>query len=249
MRRWRLAVALIPPAGLAAEIDVLRRALGDPSLERHGPHLTLVPPINVAVADMATVLAVLRAAAARTEPFELSVGPVTSFDPRTPTIHLAVGGALDALEELRDAVFQPPLTRKAWPFQPHVTLREHAPLHLIRAARTALRAYSAPWPVERVVLLARSSERPHGRPWQPVADVILGAVRLVGLGGIPTELAQGTLVDPEAREQFGEVPLAVEPPVVVARRDGEVVGVAWVGGSVGRTADDADLAAGEVARS
>ena len=41
------AVALLLPEPLDVEVDALRRACGDPMLERVRPHVTLVPPVNV----------------------------------------------------------------------------------------------------------------------------------------------------------------------------------------------------------
>ena len=80
--------------------------------------MTLVPPVNVSVARIPEALALLRRAAASTEPFELTLGPVTSFRPDSPTLYLAVGGDdpdVAALHRLRDAVFEAPLHRElAW---------------------------------------------------------------------------------------------------------------------------------------
>ena len=62
-------MALLVPEPVAAEVDGLRRALGDGSLGRIPPHLTLVPPVNVAEDDVPKALSVLRqAAAARPRP-------------------------------------------------------------------------------------------------------------------------------------------------------------------------------------
>ena len=68
-----------PP--VAAEIDGLRRAFADPALERVAPHITLVPPVNVAVDAWPQALALVRAAAGRSGPLEL---PSRARWPRSP---------------------------------------------------------------------------------------------------------------------------------------------------------------------
>jgi 2'-5' RNA ligase len=234
--RWRLSVALVLPPATAGEVDVLRRALGSTTLERVPAHLTLVPPVNVAADDLPTALAVLRDAAARADPFDLVVGPVDSFEPVTPTIHLVVAGELDTLADLRDAVFREPLRRTLQhPFVPHVSLVEWAPLHRVRAARAALTGYRVGWRVDRLTALAELRGADRVRRWRPVADADLGGVRVVGRGGLPVELAGGTLLDPEAEAVLAGVGVGVAPEpagcrpasIVVARVEGRVAGVAW----------------------
>lgn len=232
-KRRRLGVALLldgglGAGGLGAEVDGLRRALGDPGLGRIPPHITLVPPVNVAAAALPTALAVVRAAAAaQPGPLRLTVGAVSSFVPDNPVVYLAVGGELAALRRLRDGVFRPPLERKlSWPWVPHVTLADGIAAELIAPAVTALGGYSALARVERVVVL---EEKP-GRVWEPLADAALGALARVGTGGLALEMTWGRLPDPELPGPPLPAPLLLPPIVVTARREGEAVGGAraWV---------------------
>ena len=81
--RWRLGVVLLSPDAVAAEVDGLRRACGDGAIDRVPPHITLVPPVNVREDDVPAAVAVLRSAAARAAPLELTIGPVATFAPPT----------------------------------------------------------------------------------------------------------------------------------------------------------------------
>jgi len=210
-RRLRLGVAVLidPPAG--DEIDGLRRALGSGSLGRIPPHVTLVPPVNVPSHRLGTALSVLRRAAATCRgPLRLTLGPVATFAPANPVLHLPVGGDLEGLRELRAAVFVPPLARTpTWAWVPHVTVAEEAEPGRIATAVAALDRYAVTVSIDRVVLLVERSDPGEGRRWRPLADAALGPASVVGRGGLPLELVRGRVVDPEAAalaDQAGVAP-------------------------------------------
>jgi len=164
----RLGVALLLPGPLDAEVDGLRRALGDGALGRIPAHLTLVPPVNVREDRLAAALAVLRRAAEATRPFTVTLGPPATFMPDSPTLHLGVAGDAEAVRVLRDLVFVDPLDRPlTWPFVPHVTLADEAGPDRIDAALAALAGYVVDATFDRVHLLLQGP----GRIWTPIADV------------------------------------------------------------------------------
>lgn len=167
MARRRFGVALLVPPPVAAEVDGLRRALGDGALGRIPPHITLVPPVNVAEDEVGDALTVLRRAAQATRPLDLRLGPATTFHPVTPVVYLAVSGDVEAVHALRDRVFDPPLTRPlTHPFVPHATLADDMAPDRIPAAVAALADYVADVRVESVHLL----EEGRGRVWRPIAE-------------------------------------------------------------------------------
>src|SRR5687768_1166177 len=131
MPRVRVGVVVLVPPPQAIEIDGLRRGLGDAVLERIAPHVTLVPPVNVAVDDLPAALAVLRGAAASVRPFTVELGPPRTFRPDSPTLFLAVDGpadGVDALVALREQALRPPLHREPErSFVPHVTIAIELP--------------------------------------------------------------------------------------------------------------------------
>jgi 2'-5' RNA ligase len=216
--RIRLGVVLLVPEPVATEVDGLRRALGDGSLDRIRPHLTLVPPVNVRVDALGEALAVLRSAAAATEPFTLRLGPPATFHPDTPVVHLAVES--DETHALRARVFSPPLARPlTWPFVPHVTLADEVAADRFEPAVAALRDYVVDVDIDRVTLLQEGS----GRVWSPLADAVFGAPLVVARGGLPVELSLSTIADPEVAPLLGTDGDGI---VVTARRDGVVLGAA-----------------------
>jgi 2'-5' RNA ligase len=234
MPRLRLGVALLLPPDVTAEIDGLRRALGDGALDRVPAHLTLVPPVNVRAEELGAALNVLQSAAAAVEaPITLRLGPVATFHPDTPVLYLSVGGDLDELHRLRERVFVPPLARLlTWPFVPHVTLADEIDPERIPAALAALADFEVEVELDRVVLLREGA----GRNWAPAADVPFGPPLVVGRGGLPVTLWTTRFGDLEVADLFrsadagdGEAaPLAdgAESVIVIARRDGVLLGAA-----------------------
>ena len=236
-----MALLLAPPD--RDEVDGLRRAVGDPGLGRVPAHLTLVPPVNVRLDDLSRALAVLRAAAAAApEDLTLELGPPATFLPVNPVLYLPVGGAVEALQRLRDAVFQAPLARTlTWPFVPHVTLADGGDPAVLAAAPAVLAGYRTAVEFDRVHLL-QEVRGEAGREWRPLADVCFGPAVVVARDGpLALTLTRSGLVDPEAQHLLAaegvELELAgpspeAQPPremaVVTARREGAVVGVGAV---------------------
>jgi 2'-5' RNA ligase len=142
-RPWRLFVAVTPPPAIQAALGRLQadlaRRLPAQNVKWALPsqiHLTLRFLGDVRVADVDDVLrAVVRSGVAR-QPFVLSVAGLGAFpDARRPRVLWAgLHGALDALHELRDAVFAataPWGEHEHRPFEAHLTLgriREFPPL-------------------------------------------------------------------------------------------------------------------------
>ena len=208
-------MALLLPAPFDAEVDGMRRALGDGTLGRMPAHLTLVPPVNVREDRLGEALAVLRRAAASTRPFAVHLGPPATFLPDNPTLYLAAAGDIQAL---RDKVFVDPLARPlTWPFVPHVTLADEADPDRIAAANHALAGYEVDVTFHRVHLLREGP----GRVWAPIADAAFAAPAVIGRGGLPVEISVTDGVDPEARTLAGASRL-----VVTARAEGVVAGYA-----------------------
>lgn len=242
MARQRLGVVLLVPQPLATQIDGVRRALGDGALARIPPHITLVPPVNVAERDLPAAFAAVRSAAAASPPLALRLGPVTTFQPVNPVAYLAVDGAapmMEALVSLRAACLTGPLERSQdHDFVPHVTVADEQTPARLEAAVTALKSFSADVTIDRVHVLA---EQP-GRVWVPIADMPLGdREAVVGRGSLPLELVVSGRPDVEAASL-----LAVEhepaglPFAVTGRRNGVVVAAAW-GWTAGGRLELADL--------
>lgn len=243
MARQRLGVVLLVPQPAATMVDGLRRALGDGALGRIEPHITLVPPVNVADRDVPRAFAVVRSAAASVAPLDLRLGPVATFAPVNPVAYLGVGGdpsALEGLERLRVGCLQGPLERESeHGFVPHVTVSDSLAEARLAVVEAALVDFALDVFVDRVHVLA---ELP-GRRWEPVADAPLGErPAQLGRGSLPLEMTTSGRPDAEAAGLLAvSGPMPGLPFAVTARRSGMVVAAAW-GWSRGPTLELADLA-------
>jgi 2'-5' RNA ligase len=229
MARQRLGVVLLVPHPIATQVDGIRRALGDGALGRIEPHITLVPPVNVAERDLPLAFSSVRAAAATVPPLALRIGPVATFAPANPVAFLRVGGdsqVLDALERLRTGCLQGPLDRaQDHDFVPHVTVADELAADRLDAVARVLSDFSAEVTFDRVHVLA---EQP-GRLWTPVADAVLGErPATVGRGSLPLDLVTSGRPGVEAAALLSfEESTAGMPFAVTAYRDGQVVAAAW----------------------
>lgn len=228
MARRRLAVVLSVPQPLAAEIDGIRRACGDPQLGRIGPHITLVPPVNVAEQDVDEVLQLCRRVAAATSVLRLALGAPSTFAPVTPLAWLTVAGDVDALVDLRRRLDVGPLSRPPeHPFVPHVTISGVVDPHRLDAMLTALADFAADLTIDRLHVL-ENRQLPNGRwGWLLFADAPCARPAVIGTGGMPLALSVSTVVDPDGDALLatgGDT--AAGTLAVTARRDDEVLGVA-----------------------
>ena len=215
MARRRLCVALVCPPRLARGVDDLRRALGDTRTAVIGPHVTLVPPVNVPSDEVLAAWTVVRAAATTARPFEVVLGPAASFAPETPTVHLSVGGGpedLDRLTSLRGSLFRGPLSRPDHrPYVPHVTLRRSATQEQIDGALAALVGQFGPWEVDRVSLLehvAPDEQVGRGSRWFTLAEEPFGGPEVSGRGGVELATRAVRAVEPAAAELLGRADLS-----------------------------------------
>lgn len=245
MPRVRLGVALLVPEPVRTEIEAMRRALGDGSLDRVPAHVTLVPPVNVHERDVDAAFSLLRGAAAACAPLTLDLGPPATFLPQNPVLYLAVAGGVDGLEELRNAVFRPPLHRAlAWPYVPHVTLSEQDDPERVAAGALALADYRSSVTIDRVHVLREVDQR-----WVPFADAALGGRRVVARGGLELEIVEAADLEPPVRRwldaQWAQHAEALGQAwderslAFTARRGGLVVGAAtgWTNEGIGHLSE------------
>lgn len=194
--RHRLFVGYVLRDSAADEVNGLRRALGSSELERIPPHITLIPPFNVAGGELVDAYRLIANAGAGTVPLGLSLGGPQTFPPDHHVIYLEVGGDLEGLQLLRERCLHHPLVpsnrRNERPFVAHVTLRSHADHSLVAHARAALAHFNRSMVVDRLTLLSFDAERPTPR-WEICDEVMIGGVVVLGRGGREISVVQASM--------------------------------------------------------
>ena len=186
MRRRRLGIALVVPEPLASAIEGLRLAFGDPARGRIPPHITLVPPVNVAQDAFDPALDALRAAAAMHAPLVLTLGPVATFSPGRRVAYLEVGGvSLPDLGALRAAVHTEPLYKEEQrAFVPHVTVCADAEPAQIAAMVESARQVIGEARFETVHVLENFADDDGVFRWHVIEGAPLAAPATIGRGGL-----------------------------------------------------------------
>lgn len=114
----------------------------------------MIPPINLRDDEIAAALAVVQAAATRSAPMALTIGPVDTFSEQSPVRFLAVS-PWEPVEALHVACLDGPLDRpEDRPYHPHVTVDiADGPRGAPDPAIELLRHYAADVLIDRVSVL------------------------------------------------------------------------------------------------
>jgi 2'-5' RNA ligase len=230
--RHRLLVALVLDGDVATEINGIRRALASSQLSRIAPHVTLVPPTNVAAENLADAERVVREAACNLAPFDAELGPPATFLDNRSVLYLRFQ-APKPLESLRRALLAGPFAGRAAndrPFIPHVTLDSGPTRQVDERMLADLAGYVGTVRVEAVTLLEHH-DAGNGRVWAPLTAYELDPARASGVGGVEVRLAHGKRLSPTLRSLAAswDAPLAPagsDEQFVVASLGADVAGIA-----------------------
>jgi 2'-5' RNA ligase len=202
--RHRLLVAALIGGAVASEIDGLRRALGSSQLARIPPHITLVPPTNVADDAFASAEQVVRDTAGDFEPITLTLGPPATF-PDNPSVLFLRVQAAETLTVLKEALFRGPFAgrdRLQRAFVPHVTLDSRREQFVDDRLLRELASYTNSVEVASLALLEQAESSPHDG-WSTLTSYDLAQASLVGRGGLEVHLSAGTTLSPSSRMLVG----------------------------------------------
>ena len=140
-------VVPVPPP-YDAELRRWRSLFGDPLADRIPPHVTLLPPTQLPLADLDVVRAHLREVAAAGEPFPMHLRGTATFRPVSPVVFVQVARGISECELLEAAVRGGPLERElAFPYHPHVTVAHDVDDEALDRAETTLRDWEASFTV------------------------------------------------------------------------------------------------------
>jgi 2'-5' RNA ligase len=126
-----------------------RAKVGDPQASLVPPHVTLLPPTEVPVADRAAISAHLAEVARAHPSFDMHLAGTGTFSPVSDVVFVAVARGIGNCELLANDVRQGPLARTlSFPYHPHVTVAHDVPADMLELAYSGLADLSAEFRVE-----------------------------------------------------------------------------------------------------
>jgi 2'-5' RNA ligase len=121
-----------------------RSKVGDAQANVVPPHVTLLPPTEVPVADRTAISAHLAEVARRHPSFDMHLAGTGTFRPVSDVVFIAVARGIGNCELLSTDVRHGPLARSlAFPYHPHVTVAHDVPEDMLELAYTGLADLSA----------------------------------------------------------------------------------------------------------
>jgi len=171
--RYALVAYLKSPAG--EFVESLRREL-HPNLPHLAAHLTILPPRPLRGSEGAA-LQVLERICGAEEPFEVSLGPVETFIPVTPTVFIRIDAAAAHMSELHRKLNVAELQfQEEWPYIPHLTIVKMGSEPPAQAAFEIARQRWQDYAGSRRILLERLTFVREDSPncWVDLAPVQLG---------------------------------------------------------------------------
>lgn len=134
-----LGIAISVPDPLGSLLTQWRVKVGDPLANLIPPHVTLLPPTNVAGFAMAEVHRYLAAVAARHAPFQMHLAGTGSFRPVSQVVFVTVAEGISSCEllakDIRSGLLHRPLE---FPYHPHVTIAHDVPPDMLDLAYNGL---------------------------------------------------------------------------------------------------------------
>ena len=126
-----------------------RAKVGDPQANVVPPHVTLLPPTEVAVSDRTAISAHLAEVARSHPPFEMHLSGTGTFSPVSEVVFVTVAKGIGNCELLATDVRRGPLNRTlTFPYHPHVTVAHDVPAEMLEFAYNGLADLSAAFPVD-----------------------------------------------------------------------------------------------------
>lgn len=173
-----VGVSIAIPEPYFTQLRDMRRAVGDPQAEAVPPHVTLMPPTDVAKVSLPDFTVHLREVAARIAPFRMILRGTGTFRPTSPVVYVQLAQGVSGCELLEEAVRSGPVSRPLdFRYHPHVTIAHHlGPDELDRAFEDN-KLFEADFPVTSFHLYYQEDDG----SWRAVEEFpLVGAVAAEG---------------------------------------------------------------------
>lgn len=168
-----IGVAVAIPEPWATRLQDYRTALGDTTATQIPTHITLIPPTEVAAADLPAVEQHLAEASAPLPAFRIHLRGTGTFRPVSPVVFVTVARGISQIEVLAASLRSGPLAVDlTFPFHPHVTIAHHLSDDLLDRAFAELADFECEFAATHFHLYVHDDDL----GWQPTREFALAGV-------------------------------------------------------------------------
>ncbi|WP_338748375.1 2'-5' RNA ligase family protein [Janibacter alittae] len=169
-------VSIAVPEPWCDQLQQQREDVGDPMAHAIPPHITLMPPTEIAPSEMERFVRHLDEVAAHHGPFTIHLRGTGSFRPVSRVVFVQVSQGIPMCERLEQAVRRGPISRDLeFPYHPHVTIAHDIDEVGLDRAFDDLAGFDARFEVSRFHLYDHGSDG----VWRPMVDFDLTGERLL----------------------------------------------------------------------
>lgn len=162
-------VSLSIPEPHGSTLTWWRCKVGDPLAASVPPHVTLLPPTQLDVADVDASVKHLSAVAATHTSFDLHLRGTGTFRPISDVVFIAIARGISECELLAADVRNGALDRSLqFPYHPHVTVAHGLEHEQLDEAFLGLASFEATFPVDRFTLFEQGADL----VWRPMQDFV-----------------------------------------------------------------------------
>lgn len=148
-----IGVAIPIPDPWSSQLQRFRESIGDPMASHIPPHITLVPPVDLAPSVALDVHQHLADAAGSVAPFEVHLRGTGTFRPVSPVVFVSLAEGISGCERLEREVRSGPLgVDLSYPYHPHVTVAHDVEDDILERAFDELAAFEARFAVDSFTL-------------------------------------------------------------------------------------------------
>jgi len=143
-----IGVSIAVPEPYGRLLQDRRASFGDPAASAIPTHITLLPPTEVAGAELPAFRRHLARVAERARAFPIRLAGTDTFRPVTPVVYVRVAEGGASCGELQERIRSGPVERELqFPYHPHVTIAHGIPDAAMDRARADLAGFTAGWTV------------------------------------------------------------------------------------------------------
>lgn len=168
-----LGVTVAIPEPYRSTLSEARARSGDPLASTIPPHVTLLPPTEVAQEDVPAVQEHIAAVASAHDAFKMALAGTSTFRPVTPVVFVNLTRGAQQCDALQRDLNDGLLTQqREFPYHPHVTIAHNLSAEALDQVQVAMAGFSGEFNVPSIELFEHS-----GDVWQQRMSFPLGDIR------------------------------------------------------------------------